>query len=153
MITWREVATMQLLLHASEVDLGSGERFCETALGTYTRSHTFYPSSCLSYEQMFPLSRTSTLAQRTLGALRLTRSFLLLEDDYDVDWEVDWNEPSGEVAHPHRAPLRGGLARRRPGEPATAQQLCLSPITSPAGMMRGRTHRAFPGFASVWRNG
>jgi hypothetical protein len=90
---------------------------------------------------MFPLPKTSTLAQRTLGALRLTRSFLLLEDDYDVDWEVDWNEPSGEVAHPHRAPLRVGLARRRPGEPTTAPQLCLSPIASPAGMMRDRAHR------------
>ena len=29
----------------------------------------------------------------SLGALRLTRSFLLLEDDYDVDWEVDRDEP------------------------------------------------------------
>jgi len=132
---------MQLLLHASKANLGSGEPFCVTMLDTYTRSHTFYPSGCLSYEQMFPLSRASTLAQRTLGALRLTRSFLLLEDDYDVDWEVDWNEPSGEVAHPHRAPLRRELARRRPGEPTTAPQLCLSPIASPAGMMRGRAYR------------
>lgn len=74
-----------------------------------------------------------------LGALRLTRSFLLLEDDYS-DWEVDWNEPSGET-HPHRAPLRGGFVRRRPGEPAQAPQLCLSPITSPAGMLRGRVYR------------
>jgi hypothetical protein len=89
---------------------------------------------------MFPSSNPS-LARRALGALRLTRSFLLLEDDYDVDWEVDWNEPSGETAHPHRAPLRGGFVRRRPGELATAPQLCLSPIASPAGMMRGRAHR------------
>jgi hypothetical protein len=88
---------------------------------------------------MFP-SSSSSPAQRALGALRLTRSFLLLEDDYSVDWEVDWDEPSGEV-HPHRAPLRGGFVRRRPGEPATAPQLCLSPIFSPAGMLRGRTHR------------
>ncbi len=64
----------------------------------------------------------------------------MLEDDYDVDWEVDWNEPTGET-HPHRAPLRGGVVPRRPGEPATAPQLCLSPISSPAGMMRDRAHR------------
>ena len=44
------------------------------------------------YEHMFSPTRTSALAQRALGALRLTRSFLLLEDDYDVDWEVDPDE-------------------------------------------------------------
>src|SRR5271169_1566676 len=43
---------------------------------------------------MFPSSRTSALAQRALDALRLTRSFLLLEDDHDVDWEVDTGESS-----------------------------------------------------------
>jgi hypothetical protein len=110
---------------------------------TYTRSHRFRPHSDLSYEQMFPSSRTSTLARRALGALRLTRSFLTLEDDYDVDWEVDRDEPYGETPHPHRAPLRGGSVRRRPGQPATAPQLCLSPVTPPAAttMPRGRAHR------------
>jgi hypothetical protein len=39
---------------------------------------------------MFASTKNSSLAQRTLGTLRLTRSFLMLEDDYDVDWEVDW---------------------------------------------------------------
>jgi len=86
---------------------------------------------------MFPSSRTSTLARRALGALRLTRSFLLLEDDYSVDWEVDWDEPSGE-AHPHRVPLRKGFVRRRPGEPVQRPQLCLSPIAAPStGTQRG----------------
>jgi hypothetical protein len=99
----------------------------------------FRPVAVVSYEHMFP-SSSSSLAQRALDVLRLTRSFLLLEDDYSVDWEVDWDEPSSE-AHPHRVPLRGGFVRRRPGEPATAPQLCLSPIFSPAGMLRGRTHR------------
>ena len=110
---------------------------------TYTRSHSFRPHLDLSYEQMFPSSRTSTLAQRALDALRLTRSFLTLEDDYAVDWEVDWDEPSGEAPHPHRAPLRGGFVRRRGGEPATAPQLCLSPVTPSAAttMPRGRAHR------------
>ena len=86
---------------------------------------------------MFPSSRTSTLARHTLGALRLARSFLLLEDDYDVDWEVDWNEPIGET-HPHRAPLRGRSVSRRPGQPALRAQLCLCPIASSTGTPRGR---------------
>jgi hypothetical protein len=75
--------------------------------------------------------------------LRITRSFLTLEDDYAVDWEVDWDEPSGEtIAHPHRVPLRGRSVRRRPGEPAIAQQLCLSPIvSSSAGSGRTRSRR------------
>jgi hypothetical protein len=84
---------------------------------------------------MFP-SSSSSLTQRALGALRLTRSFLLLEDDYSVDWEVDRDEPSGE-AHPHRVPLRGGFVRRRPGEPVRRPQLCLSPIASSTGTLRG----------------
>ena len=87
----------------------------------------------LPYEQMFPSHKNSTLAQRTLGALRLTRSFLLLEDDYDVDWEVDLDE-SLTQKHPHRAPLRGPgsrsrrLPERRPGEPIAASGHCLSPV-------------------------
>jgi len=77
---------------------------------------------------MFP-SANSSLARRALDALRLTRSFLTLEDDYAVDWEVDWDEPAGEAAHPHRAPLRGWSVRRRPGEPTRAPQACVSPVT------------------------
>jgi hypothetical protein len=91
----------------------------------------------LPYEQMFPSHKNSMLAQRTLGALRLTRSFLLLEDDYDVDWEVDLDE-SLTQKHPHRAPLRGPgsrsrrLPERRPGEPIVADSHCLSPVETPA---------------------
>jgi len=48
---------------------------------------------------MFASVKHSSLAQRTLGALRLTRSFLLLEDDYDVDWEVDLDEPLTQTTH------------------------------------------------------
>jgi hypothetical protein len=87
----------------------------------------------LPYEQMFPSHKNSTLAQRTLGALRLTRSFLLLEDDYDVDWEVDLDE-SLTQKHPHRASLRGPgsrsrrLPERRPGEPVVPAAHCLSPV-------------------------
>jgi hypothetical protein len=95
----------------------------------YTRSPLFHPTVHLSYEQMFPSSKTSTLARHTLGALRLTRSFLLLEDDYDVDWEVDWNEPIGET-HSHRAPLRGRSVSRRPDQPAPRNHVCLSPVNN-----------------------
>jgi hypothetical protein len=84
---------------------------------------------------MFATATTSKLAQRTLDALRLTRSFLLLEDDYDVDWEVDLDE---RRAHhdPHRVALRGRARRsrrpraRRAGAPAPTFTTCLSPIAS-----------------------
>jgi hypothetical protein len=108
---------------------------------TYTRSYRFRPHAALPYEQMFPSAKTS-LTQRALDALRLTRSFLTLEDDYSVDWEVDWDEPSGEAAHPHRVPLRGGFASRRPGEPAGSPQLCLSPISPANAPSRARLRRS-----------
>jgi len=54
--------------------------------------------------------RTSALAQRALDALWRTRSFLLLEDDHEVDWEVDENEPFSCAAM-RRTPLRGVAAR------------------------------------------
>jgi hypothetical protein len=87
---------------------------------------------------MFASTKHSSLAQRTLGALRLTRSFLLLEDDYGVDWEVDLDEPLTQTTHPHRASLRGPgsrsrrLAKRRPGQIAPARHHCLSPVGKPA---------------------
>jgi hypothetical protein len=74
---------------------------------------------------MFSSLRTSPLAQRALGALDMARSFLLLEDDHGVDWEVDRNEPSTPV-HPHRAPLRRGSLRRA-GMLTAPQQDCISP--------------------------
>lgn len=76
---------------------------------------------------MFSPAPQSKLAQRALGAVRVARSFLLLEDDYEVDWEVGQDEPS-PASHPHRAPLRSGCARRRPGQPAAPAQPCLSPV-------------------------
>ena len=120
--------------------LGSGKPFSETPPDTYTRSCPFRPPTFLSYEQMFPSSRTSTLARRTLDALRLTRSFLLLEDDYAVDWEVDRNEPIGET-HPHRAPLRGGRIPRRPRQPAPTRHVCLSPVAPSPKMHVGGLQR------------
>jgi hypothetical protein len=82
----------------------------------------------LSYEHMFSSARSSLLGQRALGALRLTRSFLLLEDDYAVDWEVDQVERP-EANHPHRAPLRGRLPSRRPGTPEPVAHVCVCPVT------------------------
>jgi hypothetical protein len=86
---------------------------------------------------MFPSLRTSVPAQRALAALRLTRSFLMLEDDYDVDWEVDPNEPPQD-AHPHRAPLRGRTLvdrrGRRTGQPAPMTHACTSPVRGPAAL-------------------
>ena len=84
------------------------------------------PARPLSCEHMFP-SAPSTFAQRALGALRLTRSFLTLEDDYDVDWEVGCNELEPPV-HPHRVPLRGGALPRRAGRPAPVHHDCLCPL-------------------------
>jgi hypothetical protein len=77
---------------------------------------------------MFSPAPKIKLAQRTLGALRVARSFLLLEDDYDVDWEVDQDERT-RVPHPHRAALRGGCAPRRVGQVPARPQACLSPIS------------------------
>jgi hypothetical protein len=85
---------------------------------------------------MFSPARTSTLAQRALGALSLARSFLLLEDDYDVDWEVDEDEPE-QAIHPHRVPLRGRRPPRRAGASAP-QQVCISPVEAGRARVPGR---------------
>ncbi len=94
---------------------------------------------------MFGTTPTSKLAQRALGAVRVARSFLLLEDDYEVDWEVGQDEPR-HAPHPHRAPLRRGWARRRPGQLPAPAQPCLCPVrrVAPAAPV-GRSRRADPG--------
>jgi hypothetical protein len=103
----------------------------------YACSHAVRPEALLTYEHMFCSSRTSPLAQRALGALRLTRSFLLLEDDYDVDWEVDPNEHL-QAPHPHRAPLRGRTRVRRQGQPAPTAHVCLCPVEGSRAASRPR---------------
>ena len=105
------------------------------ATRTHVRSR-FRPVAALACEHMFPSSRTSPLAQRALGALRLTRSFLMLEDDYDVDWEVDRDEHSrrstsapsaaaraarGATAPPRAAPARRSVALHRSASPYRAR--------------------------------
>ena len=92
------------------------------------------PTATLLYEHVFCSLATSTLAQRTRGALALTRAFLLLEDDDPVDWEVD-REDRGIIAEPpwaraHRTPLRERRAARRPGQPRQRPQVCVCPIAS-----------------------
>lgn len=77
---------------------------------------------------MFPPTPTTKLAQRALGALRVARSLLLLEDDYEVDWVLARDERT-RVPHPHRAPLRGGCAQRRAGQVPARAQACLSPVS------------------------
>ncbi|HLM84729.1 MAG TPA: hypothetical protein VK272_00930 [Solirubrobacteraceae bacterium] len=76
---------------------------------------------------MFPPRTSSKLAQRTLDALRVARSFLLLEDDHSIDWEVDQDEHA-RASHPHRAPLRGRRVARRPGAVAPVCHVCLCPV-------------------------
>jgi hypothetical protein len=87
---------------------------------------------------MFPHTPKSKLAQRALGAVRVARSFLLLEDDYEVDWEVGQDEPS-HALHPHRAPLRRGCVERRPGASTHTCHVCLSPVER-RGTLHTRVH-------------
>jgi hypothetical protein len=57
----------------------------------------------------------------------MARSFLLLEDDNDVDWEVGQDELA-PPPHVHRAALRRGGVARRPGATAPRSHVCLSPV-------------------------
>ena len=111
----------------------------------YTCSQPIRPQAGIPYEHMFPPAPTSKLAQRALGALRIARSFLLLEDDYDVDWEVDQDE-FRPVSHPHRAPLRRGSPRRRPGQPSVPIHVCVSSIDRGASALpAAHSRRRDPG--------
>lgn len=121
----------------------------------YTRSPPFRPITLLQYEHMFLSSHTASHPTRRLtNALRLARAFLLLEDEYEVDreldpvdWEVDrqercatrsrrnnddrpnWEEPVVRREHPHRVTARLQPRPRRPGVPAPHESVCLCPIT------------------------
>lgn len=90
---------------------------------------------------MFPPTETTPTtppARRLVGALRMIRSFLLLEDDYDVDWEVDQDErhPDRHLTeaiseHPHRTYVRlhrHARGRSRPGALPAPEQVCLSEV-------------------------
>jgi hypothetical protein len=94
---------------------------------------------------MFSSTNPSPLARRLFGTLHSIRSFLLLEDDYEVDWEVDLLEcgkSPGSVlenpdhgVHPHRRALPSRLGARRPGAGVPREQVCLCPL--PPRMNRG----------------
>jgi hypothetical protein len=88
---------------------------------------------------------TASPAPRLVGTLRLIRSFLLLEDDYEVDWEV------GQDEHPHRRPARARRGARRPGAVEQAEQVCSCPLpavrrgTTPANQPRTTAGRPVGG--------
>jgi hypothetical protein len=118
--------------------------------GTYTCSHWIRPMGNLQYEHMFPSTKRASIRQRLSSAVELTRAFLLLEDDYDVDWEVDQDEREEFVArdtnghpsvalrselggsegdgHPHRVALRSRLGDRRPGVVRGHELVCVCPL-------------------------
>jgi hypothetical protein len=92
---------------------------------------------------MFSLG-TSRLTQRALATADLLRSFLLLEDDRSVDWEVDRSREREQAQvgratlHEHRRSLVRPCRVRRPGEGPASQQVCLSPVAgTPAAPGRG----------------
>jgi hypothetical protein len=78
-----------------------------------------------------------------LGVARLTRSFLLLEDDYHVDWEVDRNEPA-EAFHPHRVALRRRTRAGRPGRPPEPRHECMCPVNRAGSADSKRAARGRP---------
>ncbi len=118
-------------------------------------SHDVRPIGNLQYEHVFSSTHHSQhrrpLVRRLSSALLLIRSFLLLEDDYDVDWEVDSDEETRLVGpdtnghatvalrselggsegnrHPHRTALQSRLGDRRPGEAAAQETVCLCPVS------------------------
>jgi hypothetical protein len=121
---------MQVALHIMDAETASQSRFRRASLRAYGCSLQVRPIATVAYEHMFPHANRTKLAQRALDAMRVARSFLLLEDDYEVDWEVGQGEPS-HASHPHRAPLRRGYAQRRAGNVPARPQACLCPVGRP----------------------
>lgn len=123
------IAVLQLPLQSGVPENGIPMRVCGARVKAHTCSHLFRPGASVPYEHMFCGQRKSAIGQRALGALRLARAFLTLEDDTPVDWEVDeWGAPAAQE-HPHRAPLRRPSPRRRPGAVPPAPALCISPVS------------------------
>ena len=150
----------------------------------------FRPQVHVQYEHMFPrttqhpLTRRARWPKRGLAPkarvprlrsifarpLSLARSFLLLEDDYDVDWEVDQDESGrgdtrgrGDAAtepHPHRSPLPPGDALPRTSRPAGpgVTLLCVARSTAVTSVHQhkragARTYKEFgPRIAMVARS-
>ncbi|MHB1539567.1 MAG: hypothetical protein ACYCYN_13910, partial [Solirubrobacteraceae bacterium] len=65
---------------------------------------------------------------------------LLLEEAGTVDWEVDVGRRARAWEHPHREFVRGrpGSARR-PGQPPSPAQLCVTPLAREHAVARRRS--------------
>jgi hypothetical protein len=143
---------VQLSLQTLSTPIPHGQAVSDPQTGwtddAYTCSCRFRPNGCLRYEHMFPSPHTSPFAKRVVSALLWTRSFLLLEDDYEVDWEVDRDE----LGHPHRASLGSRLGDRRPGAVTPREMACLCPVAQRerrGGETGGRGSRMSTGIARV----
>jgi hypothetical protein len=120
----------------------------------------FHPIADLQYEHVFSSNDTQSLSRSFFTGLRLIRSFLLLEDDHNVDWEVDGNEPTRTLGcgarparwgvperedHPHRVALRSRLGARRPGLVVPREQVCLCPLPARSDRSTQRDSRIATG--------
>ncbi|TMK38414.1 MAG: hypothetical protein E6G56_14850 [Actinobacteria bacterium] len=80
-----------------------------------------------------PDSAAAPWLRAVVRAGELTRSFLLLEDDFRTDGSLD-----GVTAHPHRSSLRLSRRTRRPGAVSPRPQPCLSPLPDRSCRVHGR---------------
>jgi hypothetical protein len=135
---------LQPRLHPDVARFGSTEPLLPLGGSPYACSQGFRPRASLACEHMFSRG-TSRLTQHALAAAGLIRSFLLLEDDLGVDWEVDGQEDSGEghaaAAALHGRKLTRPVRARRPGAPAARAHVCLSPIGGHGGHDQVRPRR------------
>jgi hypothetical protein len=112
---------------------------------------------------MFPWAPQAALAGRTAGrravaAARLALSFLLLEDDHEVDWEVDWDQsaereprPAGPAAPSYDPWLWGhrpsagrryrGQQSRRQGQLPPRLQPCMADVAATSPPTARARHR------------
>jgi hypothetical protein len=138
----------------------------------HTCSRWFRPAASLAYEHMFPWTPRAALAghpasRRALTAARFALSVLLLEDDHEVDWEVDWDQSAGfeprpaERAAPRYCARPGGRrasvgrgyrghASRRQGQPAPRLHPCAVDVGPPSPTW-ARTRRRCEAPASATR--
>jgi hypothetical protein len=77
---------------------------------------------------MFPRDHYRPPHARSLSdRLQATLARVLEAAGGDAEWEATEPEPSGPP-HPHRRPLRRPNMARRPGQVASREQVCLTPI-------------------------
>jgi hypothetical protein len=147
-------AETQLSLQPISVSSALECGFTGSTPDTYVRSHASVRTSAYRYEHMFPQSIPSPLTRRARSALSLARSFLLLEDDYDVDWEVDQDESGqdrskiDEISDRPARERRDGVGGRddKPISSAVGRQEKAGPGRHPhRGALRGRSARVRAG--------